>query len=875
MKTTVTPMAVSTSPFDTLAQLLSNGQVITHPIELIPYERDGTLVRGRPQGVVLPHSLDDVVRVVHWAAEHHVPMVARGAGTGLSGGAVAENGGVIVSFACMKQILTLDREGGLVITQPGVTNQTLDETVKKLGLYFPPDPSSGRSATIGGNIAENSGGPHCFKYGVTTNYVNGLEVVLHNGQVLQLGGAAADYPGYDFLSLFTGSEGTLGLITAATLRLMRNPPAVKTMMAAFDSVEEAGNAVSAVIAQGLMPATMEMMDQKMMRIIEDYVHVGLPVEAGAALIIEVDGYPESLDAQMDEVVDLLRRQNARELRITQTPEEREKLWYGRKSAFGAIARLAPSYYVLDGTVPRSRLGTALAGVDRICSALNLRVANVFHAGDGNLHPLVLIEDPDDHELLKRVHEAGRQIMQLCLELGGSITGEHGVGIEKRAYMALMYDHAALSAMWDIKHVFDPDALFNPGKVLPPLSDDAPPAAAPAPSGVPDSPCAPTSAEEAAQALQAWMAEGCAVYIRGAASKFNPPQGDGAAVLATHALRGISTYALEDLYVTVRAGTPLAELQAELARDGMWVPLVSPWPGSTLGGIMASNFNAPLRMRYGAIRDLVLAATMVLPDGRIIRIGRPVVKNVAGYDLHRLFVGSYGTLGVITEATLRLYPLPRARASLLVPCDDVSQALRCAGALLPVCLIASALLICHRHPSPIEVEGDRIESPYVVIYTAEGVPEDVRAELRQARTALQSIEISGIWESTQWHGNALWANYLAAATSGTPAELVRVGVGRKDLPRLLTRLDPLLHEHPYCADVATGLLYVPGGATYLSRMEPIASEMGGYAIRATAPCLSTDGATGCSRAPESWELMRRLKARWDARHFLNPGLLFPR
>jgi D-lactate dehydrogenase (cytochrome) len=291
--------------------------------------------------------------------------------------------------------------------------------------------------------------------------------------------------------------------------------------------------------------------------------------------------------------------------------------------------------------------------------------------------------------------------------------------------------------------------------------------------------------------------------------------------------------------------------------------------------MASNFNAPLRMRYGAIRDLVLAATMVLPDGRIIRIGRPVVKNVAGYDLHRLFVGSYGTLGVITEATLRLYPLPRARASLLVPCDDVSQALRCAGALLPVCLIASALLICHRHPSPIEVEGDRIESPYVVIYTAEGVPEDVRAELRQARTALQSIEISGIWESTQWHGNALWANYLAAAISGTPAELVRVGVGRKDLPQLLTRLDPLLHEHPYCADVATGLLYVPGGATYLSRMEPIASEMGGYAIRATAPCLSTDGATGCSRAPESWELMRRLKARWDARHFLNPGLLFPR
>ncbi|MCS7261612.1 MAG: FAD-binding protein, partial [Anaerolineae bacterium] len=431
-----------------------------------------------------------------------------------------------------------------------------------------------------------------------------------------------------------------------------------------------------------------------------------------------------------------------------------------------------------------------------------------------------------------------------------------------------------SAMWDVKRVFDPDELFNPGKVLPPLSTVASPTEMSTPS-VPASSYAPTSAEEVAQALRACMAEGRAVYIRGAGSKFTPPQGDGAAVLATHALHGISTYALEDLYVTVRAGTPLADLQAELERDGMWVPLISPWPNSTLGGLMASNFNAPLRMRYGAIRDLVLAATMVLPDGRIIRVGRPVVKNVAGYDLHRLFVGSYGTLGVITEATLRLYPLPRARASLLVACENLSQALRCAGALLPVCLIASALLICHRPLFPTEVENGRVDSPYVVIYTAEGVPEDVHAELRQARTALQSIGVSDIRESTQWHGNALWANYLADSTLGAPTELVRVGVGRKELPQLLTRLAPHLHDHPYCADVAMGLLYVPGGAPSLSYMEPIAIELGGYAIRATAPRLSAEGATGYSRAPEGWELMRRLKARWDAPGLLNPGLLFPR
>ncbi len=872
MKATVVPTSVSAKPLETLPQILNSGQVITHPVELIAYERDGTMVRGRPQGVVLPHSLDDVVRIVHWAAEHHIPLVARGAGTGLSGGAVAERGGVIVSFARMNRILQFDRAGSLVVAEPGATNQTLDEAVKKQGLYFPPDPSSGRSATIGGNIAENSGGPHCFKYGVTTNYVNGLQVVLSDGRVVHLGGPAVDYPGYDFISLLTGSEGTLGLITAATLRLMRNPPAVKTMMAAFDSVEEAGNAVSAVIARGLMPATMEMMDQKIMTIIEAYVHVGLPVEAGAALIIEVDGYPESLDAQMDEVVTLLRQHNARELRVTQTPEEREKLWYGRKSAFGAIARLAPAYYVLDGTVPRSQLGAALVGVNRICNALDLRVGNVFHAGDGNLHPLVLIEDPDDSGLLERVHEAGRQIMQLCLELGGSITGEHGVGIEKRDYMTLMYDHGELSAMWDIKRVFDPVELFNPGKVLPPLPIVSNPAGEPtSQSSAPETPFAATSASEVAESLRAWMSEGRTVYIHGAGSKFVPPLDNGAAILTTQAMRGISKYAVEDLYVTVHAGTSLVELQTELERDGMWVPLVSPWATSTLGGILASNFNAPLRMRYGAIRDLILAATMVLPDGRIIRIGRPVVKNVAGYDLHRLFVGSYGTLGVITEATLRLFPQPRARGSLFVPCDTLSEALQCTAQLLPVCLIASALLLCHRCTAPAEV--GEIDSPYFVLYAAEGVPEDVRAELDQARAALRSAGLPIGLERNQVNGNVVWADWLASSSQGHLNELVRVGVGRKDLPQLLTNLVPLLQDLTYCADMAAGLLYVPGGANHLQQMGRVASEMGGYAIRPMLPRLDAVGENGCGAAPESLELMRRLKARWDAQGRLNPGLLF--
>jgi D-lactate dehydrogenase (cytochrome) len=305
---------VQDKDYDSLARLLGSGQVITNPVELITYEVDGALRRGHPDVVILPHTADEVVQVVRWAAEHHMPLVARGAGTGLSGGAVAENGGLVLGFSRMKRVLEFDPAGHSAVVEPGVINLRLDEDARKIGLFYPPDPASGRATTIGGNIGENSGGPHCFKYGVTTNFVTGLELVLADGRIVQLGGEAMDYPEYDFTGLLTGSEGTLGITTKASVRLLRNPPAVKTTMAAFDTVQEAGEAVSAVIARGLVPATLEMMDQKMMGIIEDFSPVGLPIDAGAVLIIEVDGYPESLSLQMEEIVAVLREHNARRTR---------------------------------------------------------------------------------------------------------------------------------------------------------------------------------------------------------------------------------------------------------------------------------------------------------------------------------------------------------------------------------------------------------------------------------------------------------------------------------------------------------------------------------------------------------------------------------
>ncbi|HEY6411655.1 MAG TPA: FAD-linked oxidase C-terminal domain-containing protein, partial [Ktedonobacteraceae bacterium] len=432
-----------------LRSVLPRGQVFTDKASLISYEVDAGMDRGMPEGVVFPHSAEEVVGIVRWAADHRVPLIARGAGTGLSGGAVAERGGIIVEFSRMKRILEIDEYGRSAVVEPAVINLALDEQVKMKGMYFPPDPASQRASTIGGNVAENSGGPHCFKYGVTSNYVIGLDVVLADGRNVRVGGRARDYPEYDLCGLLTGSEGMLALSTSITVQLVRNPPAIKTLLAVFDSVEQAGRGVSAVIAAGLVPATMEMMDQKIIQIIEPFAHAGLPMEAQAILIIDVDGHAASLDQQIAEVAEMLEEHGGRDLRVSSNDEERAQIWFARKSAAGAITRLAPAYYTVDITVPRSRLTETLFEVNQICEKYGLRVGYVFHAGDGNLHPLVLIADPEDRELVERVHRAGREMVELAVSKDGSLSGEHGIGIEKREYMPLMFSDIELAAMQDV------------------------------------------------------------------------------------------------------------------------------------------------------------------------------------------------------------------------------------------------------------------------------------------------------------------------------------------------------------------------------------------------------------------------------------------
>src|SRR5579859_5286453 len=502
-----------------LESLLQRGQVFTDTASLLTYEVDAGVDRGMPDGVALPHSARDVARIVCWAAEHAVPLVGRGAGTGLSGGAVAEHGGLIVEFSRMNRVLDVDVYGRSAIIEPGLINLRLDEQVRASGLYFPPDPASQRASTIGGNVSENSGGPHCFKYGVMTNYVTGMQVVLADGRIVQVGGRALDYPEYDFCGVLTGSEGMLALMTAIDVRLVRNPPGIKTMLAVFDSVEQAGVATSAVIAAGLIPATMEMMDKKIIAIVEAWLHIGLPTEAAALLIIEVDGYPASLEKQIEEVATILRDNGGHDLRVAASEEERNSIWLARKSAAGAIARLAPAHYTVDITVPRSRLTETLLEVNEICERYNLPVGHVFHAGDGNLHPLILIPDAQDEEYMQRVRASGREMVEVAVRKDGSLSGEHGVGIEKRAFMSLMFNETELSTMLDIKHVFDPRNLFNPGKIFPVSSQAGAVQQKVAVEGRREPiNFAPTTTEEAAQTLMACTNAGQKVRIVGKAIK---------------------------------------------------------------------------------------------------------------------------------------------------------------------------------------------------------------------------------------------------------------------------------------------------------------------------------------------------------------------
>jgi glycolate oxidase len=418
-----------------------------------------------PEIVVLPETVEQVSQVVKAAKHANVPIVPRGSGTGLAGGAVPAEGGIVLSLARLHRIVKIDLENRIAIVEPGVINLDVTKAVAKDGLFYAPDPSSQAACSIGGNVANNSGGPHTLAYGVTTNHVLGVEVVLDNGQIIWLGGEVPDTPGYDLCGVFVGSEGTMGIVTKVIVRLMQTRESVRTLLAIFDDMDFATKTVVDITSAGIIPAALEIMDRTAIEAVERGAPVGFPRDAEAVLIVEVEGLSEHTDRSMILASEICQRDGAREVRVAKDETERQLLWKGRKGAFGAMGALAPNYYVQDGVVPRSKLPEMMQRIAEISKQFNLRIANVFHAGDGNLHPNILFDMRAPGEL-DRVVEAGAATLRACIELGGSITGEHGVGLEKKAYIGLLFNEADLEAMTRVRRAFDPDGRFNPAKLFP-------------------------------------------------------------------------------------------------------------------------------------------------------------------------------------------------------------------------------------------------------------------------------------------------------------------------------------------------------------------------------------------------------------------------
>ena len=448
-----------------LERIVGPGALYWRPEDLILYEYDGTIDRGLPSVVVLPDTVEEVAAIVRLANRYGLPIVPRGAGTGLSGGALATEGGIVMPLTRMRRILEVDPVNRLAVVEPGLVNLDLSRAVAKHGLFYAPDPSSQKACTIGGNVAENAGGPHCLALGVTTNHVLGLELVLADGSIVRTGGWGRERPGYDLTGLVVGSEGTLAIVTKICVRLLPQPEAVQTLLAIFDTLDQASATVAAIIAAGLIPGALEMIDQQTIRAVEPTLHCGFPLDAEAVLLVEVEGLREQVEEGARQVRAICGEHGAREIRSAEETAERERLWAGRKGALGAFGSILPNYYILDGVVPPSEVPRVLAAVNEIAERYGLMVANVFHAGDGNLHPCLLFDERVPGTTTK-VLDAGGEIMRVCVEAGGSISGEHGVGVEKRDYMDWIFTPDDLAAMQRLKGAFGAGERFNPCKAFP-------------------------------------------------------------------------------------------------------------------------------------------------------------------------------------------------------------------------------------------------------------------------------------------------------------------------------------------------------------------------------------------------------------------------
>ncbi|MGE5255932.1 MAG: FAD-binding oxidoreductase [Hyphomicrobiales bacterium] len=825
------------------------------------YSYDASLAKGRPGAVVFPADAQETSRVVQAAARAGVPFVPRGFGTNLSGGTVLPYGGLTVCLSRLNRIIGIFPQSRTAVVQPGVTNLELQNALSPLGFFYAPDPASQKVATLGGNVGENSGGPRCLKYGVTTNHVLGLEIVLASGELLRLGGAGFDPLGYDLRALLIGSEGTLAVVTEITVRIMPKAEQVMTQLAVYDDIGDAARSVAGIIAAGIVPATLEMMDAPIIRAVEDSYTCGYPRDAAAVLIIEVEGPAAGLEKQAGRIREICMTNRCREIRDAASADERNRLWEGRRGAFGAVARLAPNYLVNDCTVPRTLLPKALAQVAEIVKRHGFEHGNVFHAGDGNLHPLILF-DSRDPDQLKRVHAAGWEIMQACVALGGTISGEHGIGLEKLEAMRMVFSDADIEAQRALQRAFDPGGVLNPGKMFP---DTALPFAF-------QDQAAWAAPDDTLTVVEKRMAE----EVKKAADEGRAlfPVGSGSLVglgnLSTGSLTPLTTRALDGMmdldpanqYFTAGAGMTLAAIQAKLAEHNQWLPL-RPAFGllqRTIGGVTATGACGPERIAYGAPRRLLLGLRLIDGRGRLINAGGKVVKNVAGYDLTRLVAGTFGTLGIITRVTMKTATRPERCAAI-----SACGILEACGSLAAQ-VLGSSLGAAFAAASPEDGgESWRFQVGF------EGFGETVASQLARAETLFDQADFKSVriedYDVLSGPFGGLYGRIAGCAfglrAGAPPNRAARAAV----IIRQQARVEAMLVDFG-CGRILAGSSEVSDASW--QEIGQRLYELAGHVVLERAPddFKRRNDVFGPPR-PE-WKLMHRIKDTLDPHHIFAPG-----
>jgi glycolate oxidase subunit GlcD len=852
-----------------LARLLGPGSlVLTGPADLLAYSYDATGARHLPEVVVLPDSTADTVAAVRWAARRRLPVVARGAGTNLSGGTVPVSGGVVIHLSRLNRIISVDTAARRVVVGPGVTNLALQDYLAPMGFAYAPDPASQKVSTLGGNVGENAGGPHCLKYGVTVDHVLGLTAVLADGEVVRLGYDAARDQGLAATSALVGSEGTLALFTELVLRLEPLPPDVRTILAVYDRLEDAGRTVSEIIARRMLPATLELMDRTTLNTVEESFRLGYPTDAEGALIIEIDGPAPGMARQLRQIESICRENGARSVAVARDDQERAKLWLGRRAAFGALARRSPIYSVQDITVPRNRLVEMMRHVEDVLGRHQLEVAIVAHAGDGNLHPIVLYREATP-ERLARVHSANLELMSHAVQIGGTISGEHGVGTEKLAFLHLAVPPSSLALMRRVKAAFDPSGLLNPGKAVPPAEGPehgaAPSAESPgqvaAPSSEgPEHGAAPSAegpehgtapsaegprglAGDPAAAARRTLRSLCQAQAAGRGSRLSWAGNRRLEVVS--APSGMLDLDETNLTVTALAGTPVAELRAKLAEAGFWLPPLDHGYDGTLGGDVATAVPAPTAAQQGGIARWLLGAELLLSSGETVSLGGRTMKNVAGYNLLHLLAGSYGRLGLIWSLTMRLWPMPEADRTLAMPVAGLAEPGvtaerlgRMVRATRPVALAA--------------VGGGSL--PDCLLVRVAGLAEDVEWASQQWRAQLPLSRLDDQQAAAAW---ARWSAPLARASGS--GQLWDIASHPGEVAATLAALSSATaNPGGGCGDAAWTLCLISGQGSFA---QAAAGDAG-----AGPPPTGPPGVAGLRRAGPHGQgpLDARLRAAFDAR-----------